>query len=61
MKKAGSTDGKAVRDALLSIDKYDGLIKTYTKPFTADNHDALGPKDYIFAHFVKGEILPLAQ
>jgi branched-chain amino acid transport system substrate-binding protein len=61
LKKAGSTDGKAVRDALLSIDKYDGLIKTYQKPFTAENHDALGPKDYIFAHFVKGEILPLTQ
>lgn len=61
LKKAGSTDGKAVRDALLSIDKYDGLIKTYEKPFTAENHDALGPKDYIFAHFVKGEILPLTQ
>jgi branched-chain amino acid transport system substrate-binding protein len=61
LKKAGSTDGKAVRDALLSIDKYNGLIKTYEKPFTAENHDALGPKDYIFAHFVKGEILPLTQ
>jgi branched-chain amino acid transport system substrate-binding protein len=45
----------------LSIDKYNGLIKTYEKPFTAENHDALGPKDYIFAHFVKGEILPLTQ
>jgi branched-chain amino acid transport system substrate-binding protein len=61
LKKAGSTDGKAVRDALLAIDKYDGLIKTYEKPFTAQNHDALGPKDYVFAHFVKGEILPLTQ
>ncbi len=61
LKKAGSTDGKAVRDALVATDKYDGLIKTYNKPFTAENHDALGPKDYIFAHFVKGEILPLTQ
>jgi branched-chain amino acid transport system substrate-binding protein len=61
LQKAGSTDGKAVRDALLSIDKHDGLIKTYQKPFTADNHDALGPDDYVFSHFVKGEILPLAK
>lgn len=57
--KAGSTDGTAVRDALLDIDRYEGLIKTYEKPFTADNHDALGAKDYVFTHFVKGDIIPL--
>jgi branched-chain amino acid transport system substrate-binding protein len=57
--KAGSTDGTAVRDGFLAIDRHEGLIKTYEKPFSSDNHDALGAKDYIFTHFVKGEIIPL--
>lgn len=59
--KAGSTDGEAVRDAMYEIEKYEGLIKTYQKPFTPENHDALGPKDYIFTHFVKGQIIPLEK
>ncbi|MGE0061100.1 MAG: ABC transporter substrate-binding protein [Xanthobacteraceae bacterium] len=59
MKKAGSTDGTAIRNGFYAIDKYDGLIKTYVKPFSPSNHDALGPNDYIFTHFVKGEIIPL--
>jgi len=57
--KAGSTDGPKIRDAFYNIDKYDGLIKSYAKPFTKDNHDALGPDDYIFTYFKEGEILPL--
>ena len=57
--KAGSTDGKAVRDAFYAIDSYEGLIKHYKKPFSPENHDALGPEDYTFTHFVKGEIIPL--
>ena len=32
---AGSTDGDAIRQAFYKIDKYDGLIKTYAKPFAA--------------------------
>jgi branched-chain amino acid transport system substrate-binding protein len=57
--KAGSTDGTKIRDAFYNVDKYDGLIKSYTKPFTKANHDALGPNDYIFTYFKEGEILPL--
>ena len=57
--KAGSTDGTAVRDAFYEIGGYDGLIKTYDKPFSPENHDALNAKDYVFTHFVKGEIIPL--
>ncbi len=57
--KANSTEGSAIRQAFYGIDKYEGLIKTYAKPFTPDNHDALGPNDYIFTFFKEGEILPL--
>ena len=34
---AGSTDGDAIRQAFYKIDKYDGLIKVYTKPFSTDD------------------------
>lgn len=59
IEKAGSTDGPAIRQAMYEIDNVEGLIKTYNKPFTPDNQDALGPEDYIFTNFVEGEILPL--
>ena len=59
--KAGSTEGPKIRGALYEIDKYEGLIKTYAKPFTPDNHDALSAQDYIFTYFKGDEILPLTQ
>ena len=59
--KAGSVEGPKVRDAFYAIDSYDCLIKSYQKPFSPQNQDALSEKDYIFTHFVDGEILPLTQ
>ncbi|RRV10149.1 ethanolamine utilization protein EutN [Pseudomonas sp. v388] len=61
IEKAGSTEGKAVRDGFYAISDYDGLIKHYKQPFTATQHDALGPDDYIFTHFVNDQIVPLKQ
>src|SRR6266436_513542 len=45
----------------LAIDKYDGLIKSYDKPFSKENQDALSPSDYIFTYFKGDEILPLTN
>lgn len=59
IEKAGSTNGPAVRDGFYSIENYDGLIKQYKQPFTAQKHDALGPDDYLFTHFVNDQIVPL--
>jgi len=59
IEKAGNTDGKAVRDGFYSISDYDGLIKHYKQPFTVQKHDALGPDDYLFTHFVNDQIVPL--
>lgn len=59
--KAGSTEGPKIREAFYAIDKYDGLIKSYSKPFTPDNHDALSSEDYIFTYFKEGQILPLTN
>jgi branched-chain amino acid transport system substrate-binding protein len=58
---AGSLEGPKVREAFYRIDNYDGLIKGYKKPFNPQNQDALSENDYIFTHFVEGEILPLTQ
>ncbi|HXO70961.1 MAG TPA: ABC transporter substrate-binding protein [Bradyrhizobium sp.] len=59
--KAGDTDGTKIRDGFLAIDHYDGLIKSYDKPFSEANHDALTSSDYLFTHFVEGEIVPLTN
>jgi branched-chain amino acid transport system substrate-binding protein len=58
--QAGSTDPDAVRSALEDLKaSYVGLIKTYTRPFTPDNHDALGPDDYIMVHYEGDKIVPV--
>lgn len=57
--KAGSTDGDAVRQGFYKIDKYEGLIKTYDKPFSESNHDALNEGDYVWAQFIGNRILPV--
>jgi branched-chain amino acid transport system substrate-binding protein len=59
IQKAGSTDGEKIRQALENLGTYEGLIKTYKQPFTADNHDALGPDDYVMVHFAGNEIHPV--
>jgi branched-chain amino acid transport system substrate-binding protein len=59
IEKAGSTEGDAIRQGFYKIEKYDGLIKSYTKPFTPDNHDALGENDYVWTRFIGDSILPV--
>jgi branched-chain amino acid transport system substrate-binding protein len=58
--QAGSTDSDKVRAALEDLkSSYVGLIKTYTKPFSPDNHDALGPDDYIMVHYEGDKVVPV--
>jgi branched-chain amino acid transport system substrate-binding protein len=59
IERAGSTNGDAIRQGFYKIDSYDGLIKKYNKPFTPDNHDAIGENDYIWTRFIGQEILPV--
>jgi branched-chain amino acid transport system substrate-binding protein len=56
---AGSTDGAAVREGYYKIERYEGLIKTYVKPFTPAQHDALAADDYVWAQFIDNRILPV--
>ena len=60
IEQAGSTDRDKVRAALEDLKgKYVGLIKTYERPFTPDNHDALGPDDYIMVRYDGDKIVPV--
>ena len=59
IEKAGSTKGEAIREGFYKIDRYEGLIKTYEKPFTPTNHDALTENDYIWTRFEENQILPV--
>jgi branched-chain amino acid transport system substrate-binding protein len=49
--RAGSTDRRAIRNALEQVKNYDGLIKTYRQPFSPTRHDALGPEDVFMARY----------
>ncbi len=61
VEKAGSTEGEKIRQGLYAIDTHQGLIKTYSKPFSPDNHDALNEHDYIMVHYVGDQIEPIAK
>ncbi|MBR0795322.1 ABC transporter substrate-binding protein [Bradyrhizobium jicamae] len=61
IQKAGSTDPSAVRDGFYAIDRVEGLIKTYEKPFAQTQHDALTAQDYIWARFEDNHILPFSK
>ncbi len=61
IEKAGSTNGPAIREGYYKIDRYEGLIKTYTKPFTPENHDAVNENDYVWTQFIDNQILPVGM
>ncbi|MDO8477939.1 MAG: ABC transporter substrate-binding protein [Candidatus Rokubacteria bacterium] len=60
--QAGSTDGPKVRDALENLKgEYKGLIKTYKRPFTPEQHDALTDEDYVMVVWKSGKIVPVTM
>ncbi len=60
--KAGSTDRKAVRDALEKLGPYRGLIKTYAPPFTPARHEALGVQELLIARYrADGVLVPSGE
>jgi branched-chain amino acid transport system substrate-binding protein len=61
IKNAGSTEGDKIRESFYKIASYDGLIKKYNKPFSADNHDAIGENDYVWTQFIDNQILPVGM
>jgi branched-chain amino acid transport system substrate-binding protein len=60
IEQAKSMDGDAIRTALENLQgSYQGLIKTYSKPFSASNHDALGPDDYVMVRYDGDSVVPV--
>jgi tripartite ATP-independent transporter DctP family solute receptor len=60
IKKAGTIDRPAVRDAMEQLDEYQGVVKHYKPPFTPERHDALDRSSFILCKFSKnGCIIPL--
>ena len=61
IEKAGAAEGPKVRDALENLGEYRGLIKTYKRPFTPEEHDALNENDYILVTWKQGKIIPVTK
>lgn len=60
IEQARSTEGPKVRNALEDLKTpYTGLIKTYRRPFTPEQHDALTDEDYIMVVWKGGKIVPV--
>ncbi|MFM0616320.1 ABC transporter substrate-binding protein [Paraburkholderia nemoris] len=59
IKQANSTDGSAVRAALENLNTpVKGMLKTYDKPFSKGNHEALTAKDLVWVHWKDGKLVP---
>jgi len=54
-----AADRAKIRDALENnLGPVKGLIKTYDPAFTKDNHDSVGPADYIMTVWQDGKLIP---
>jgi branched-chain amino acid transport system substrate-binding protein len=61
IKQAGTTDGVKVREALENLsEKVEGVVTTYDKPFTHDDHEAIKPS-LVHMGEVKGGRILLAK
>lgn len=62
IKISKSIDRPSVRDALENIKSYNGLVKFYDPPFTAERHDALNSDDLFLAKYdEQGNIIPITK
>ncbi len=62
IRKAGSLQRPAIRDSMEKLEPYQGLIKEYKLPFTAERHDALSKEDIFMARFdQQGTITPVSK
>ena len=51
VRKAGSTQRSAIRDAMETLDSHDGLVRSYRKPYDAKDHEALDRSQLFLARF----------
>jgi branched-chain amino acid transport system substrate-binding protein len=57
MKQAGSTDGPKVKAALENLtEKVEGVVTTYTKPYSKDDHEAITADITVFGEVKDGKV-----
>ena len=62
IRQAGSTDGPAVKNALEDLKApVQGVLKTYDKPFSKTDHDALTAKDLVWIKWKDGKLEPYSD
>jgi branched-chain amino acid transport system substrate-binding protein len=59
IKQAGGTDGPKLQAALENLGAVQGIIKTYEKPFSKEQHEALGVADFHLAQWKDGRVVKL--
>ena len=58
IKQAGSTDGPKVKAALENLnEKIDGVVTSYSKPFSKDNHEAITADITVFGEVKDGKVV----
>ncbi len=55
---AHTFDKKSVRDALEEIGTLPGVVKTYTQPFSKEDHEGLTLEDISLAHWKDHQVVP---
>jgi branched-chain amino acid transport system substrate-binding protein len=62
IKQAGKTEGPALKAALEDLQEpVNGLLKTYTKPFSKTQHEALTAKDFVWIKWKDGKLSPYSD
>ncbi|MEM9368893.1 MAG: ABC transporter substrate-binding protein [Planctomycetota bacterium] len=57
---AGTVNRRSIRDAFEQLGPYEGMIRSYERPFPQDHHDALGIEDLRLARYdADGVIVPV--
>lgn len=59
IKQAGGTEGLKLQAALENLGAVQGIIKTYEKPFSKEQHEALGVADFHLAQWKEGRVVKL--
>jgi branched-chain amino acid transport system substrate-binding protein len=58
IKQAGSTDGPKVKAALENLsEKVDGVVTSYNKPYSKDNHEAINAETTVFGEVKDGKVV----
>jgi branched-chain amino acid transport system substrate-binding protein len=61
IEKAGTTEKKAMRDALENTQGFQGVIKKFDKPFSKTNHEAMGARDIYMVHWQGAQVVPYTK